>query len=566
MIDKFARAFHDRESTALTLLTYGIAVNGLAIIALPMLATLLAHHAAHFYNVRVSFDLESILGLTLLYLSGLVRRRKRTAWTVTMLLYMLILVSSLLRLDVIIRAPHWHGLIPLISNVLLPLAVVSGLGYYHQSFTVKSDIRSFALTLRFAVLVMMVTFAYGIIGFTLMDQHDFHHEITLVEAAHRTIDQFGLTTDHDLVPYTRRAHAFTDSLSILSIGSVAYVFISLFQPIRAHLVDQEPKRKKMKQLLEEFPASSEDFFKLWPHDKIYFFNQRQTASLAYGVRGGMALVVGDPCGNPRHFDKLLDEFDEYCRINDWSPVMVHTEPRFTELYKRHGFNLQKIGEEAVLDLGQFMQTTRSAKYFRQIRNRFTKLEYTAELLMPPHSAETIARLQAISQEWLSRPGRAERTFMMGYFSAEYVQQAPVMVLRDAAGQIQAFINQIPSFDPDEANFDMLRHAQISTGNSNDYILMCFIEALHAQGFKRLNLGLCPLSGLDEKDTPNDEPSVINGALRFMYANGDRFYSFSGLRRFKAKYEPNWSSRYIAYRGRVGAFTKALNALNRAMKP
>jgi len=346
---------------------------------------------------------------------------------------------------------------------------------------------------------------------------------------------------------------------------VVYVFISLFQPIRAHLVDQEPKRRNMQQLLEEFPASSEDFFKLWPHDKIYFFNQRQTAGLAYGVRGGLALVVGDPCGNPRHFDQLLDEFDEYCRVNDWSPVFVHTEPRFTDLYKRHGFHLQKIGEEAVLELDAFMQTTSRNKYFRQIRNRFTKLEYTAELLQPPHNSAVVSRLHTISQEWLSRPGRAERTFMMGYFSAEYIQQAPVMVLRDQSGQIQAFINQIPSFDEQEANFDMLRHAHIAAGNSNDYIMMRFIEELHAQGFERLNLGLCPLSGLDEKDE-HGEPSVVNGALRFVYANGDRFYSFSGLRRFKAKYEPNWSSRYIAYRGRVGAFTKVLNALNRAMKP
>ena len=46
----------------------------------------------------------------------------------------------------------------------------------------------------------------------------------------------------------------------------------------------------------------------------------------------------------------------------------------------------------------------------------------------------------------------------------------------------------------------------------------------------------------------------------------RFYSFSGLHRFKQKYEPNWSDRYIAYKKGVRGFTRTVTALNVAMKP
>jgi lysylphosphatidylglycerol synthetase-like protein (DUF2156 family) len=51
----------------------------------------------------------------------------------------------------------------------------------------------------------------------------------------------------------------------------------------------------------------------------------------------------------------------------------------------------------------------------------------------------------------------------------------------------------------------------------------------------------------------------------VYSNGDRFYSFSGLHRFKDKYHPDWQDRYIAYPGGVRNFTRILTALNRAMK-
>jgi phosphatidylglycerol lysyltransferase len=76
------------------------------------------------------------------------------------------------------------------------------------------------------------------------------------------------------------------------------------------------------------------------------------------------------------------------------------------------------------------------------------------------------------------------------------------------------------------------------------------------------LGLCPLAGLDAK---TEEASLMDGALRFLYANGDRFYSFSGLQRFKSKYHPAWEPRYIAYPGGVRNFTRIVAALNRTMK-
>ena len=124
------------------------------------------------------------------------------------------------------------------------------------------------------------------------------------------------------------------------------------------------------------------------------------------------------------------------------------------------------------------------------------------------------------------------------------------------------MNQIPSYDDKEANFDFLRHSSDAPSNSNDFLLMRFASLLLEQGFERLNMGLCPLSGLDDAD---EERGVIDNALRFVYANGDRFYSFSGLRRFKAKYEPSWESRYIAYKGGIRGFTRALTALNRTLR-
>ncbi|HEY8999112.1 MAG TPA: phosphatidylglycerol lysyltransferase domain-containing protein [Candidatus Saccharimonadales bacterium] len=564
------RARH--EALILRLVAYGVAVQGVLVIISTLheqlsLRDVLRLHLHSIHPISSTFagfgvGVQLLIGLGLLYVSLYLARRKRTAWLLAVGLYACLLVANVFRW--LSETPSR----PLIGvsfryDIALPALLVGLLILYRHAFTVKSDVRSFALSLRASFLVLFATFCYGVTGFILLDTRDFHQEITFFGAMQHTIDQFGLTTAHQLIPHTRRAKIFLDSLSTISVGAVVYCFLALFQPIRARFTDQSGNRALAKTLLDRYPAVSEDFFKLWPHDKVYFFNRQHTAGVAYAVRSGVALVVGDPFGEPTALDQLLSEFDELCRTNDWAVAYVHTEPPLSETYKRHGFSLQKIGEEAVLDLAHFEASVRNDKYFRQIRNKFEKQGYAAEMLTPPHNDAVLRRLHAISHDWLQQPGRDERRFMMGFFSEAYMQECNVMVLRDAAGTIQAFVNQIPSYASDEANFDLLRHTHEALGNSNDYLLMCFIGHLRKEGLvSKLNLGLCPLAGLDARD---DERSVVDSALRFVYANGDRFYSFSGLHRFKAKYQPEWQSRYVAYRGGLRGFTRAMNALNRAMK-
>ncbi len=546
-----------RPEVILNLVSFGVLANGLILLLDSLREQLFLHDVPLITGVVTSFPV--LEGITLIYLATLLRRRKRTAWLVVLPVYSFILFTGIVR-GVILADHHLVAFGP-IRNLLLPLIVVYGLVRYRSLFNVKSDVRSFTLALRTTLLVLLVAFAYGVLGFILMDHHDFHQQISVWEAAHRTIDQFDLTTSGELHTYSRRAALFMDSLSIISIGAVAYSFLAIFQPLRARLTDETHNRDEVKTLLEKHPATSEDFFKLWPHDKQYFINRTHTAALAYHVQNGVALCAGDPAGKHADFPGLLKQFHEFCKVNDWLPALIHTEEHFTDLYIKQGYNVQKIGEEAVLYLKPYQETVRGSKYFRQIRNKFEKKGYTTELLQPPHNDALMQRLHDVSADWLTLPGRSERGFMMGFFNAEYLQQCPIMVLRDAAGTIQAFVNQIPSFDKHEANYDLLRHTKQSLTNSNDFLLMQFIDYATEAGFERFNLGLCPLSGLDSNDQEN---TAIDSLLKFVYANGDRFYSFSGLRRFKGKYEPTWKSRYIAYRGGIRNFTRTVNALNKAL--
>jgi len=517
----------------------------------------------HFHDIDSLFlTVPVFIGLSHIYLGTVLFRRKYTAW-----LTMLVLLAVSIVIDGLALLSRGHRTvltvygISIVIRMFLTALIAVLLIIARPAFQVRSDMVAFRRAAVTSLTVLFVTLVYGIAGFLLLDKRDFHQEITVLTAVHETIDQFGITTPN-LVARTARARWFTDSLSVISWGALLYVALAFFQPIRfwSQTVSSS-RRQQVEALLKKYPSDVDDFFKLWPHDKHYFFDTTHEAGVAYRVVNGVALVVSDPFGNPKRFLELYRSFQEFCFVNDWRIAAIHVGDRHRTLYEKLGMRLQKIGEEAILDLETYQQSAND-KYFRQIRNRFTKLGYHVELAEAPHDQVLLDKLARISHAWLERPGRAERGFMMGYHTAEYIQQSMVALLYDDQHTVRGFMNIVPAYEDGVANYDMLRCDAKALGNSNDFLLMGAIELLQQRGVRVLNLGLCPLKGLDEKQ---ENASVIDVTLRFIYANGDRFYSFRGLQRFKDKYHPAWEDRYIAYSGNPTNFALVMRALAKAMK-
>ncbi len=547
-----------RNRLKLNLIAALAAVSGIVTLSSTLAAL------AHLHRIGIVLTdahLTVLAGLSLIYLATLLRRGKRNAWLISLPVYVYLILRNFQHFFVDFRVDEHY--IAAALNLLLPLVTLGLLVVYRGSFTVRSETRSFTVALRRSALILLIALLYGIIGFSLMDEHDFYQEIGPATAAHYTIDQFNLTTSQQLTAHTKRARLFVDSLAAISAGALFYTAVSLFAPIRFRLLHSRSDHELARAITRRRALTSEDFFKLWPADKNYFFSPDRRGFIAYRVVGGVALAVGDPLGPTDSVSAVLANFLDYCWLNDWVPAFIHTERRWLKLYEKHGLSSQKIGEEALVDIRHFNQNVATNKYFRHIRNKFTKQGYSCEMLVPPHSEAVINRLKSITHDWLEVPGKTERGFMMGFFSEAYLQQCRLMVLRDGEGNIQTFLNQVPSFKTGEANFDFLRSSGQAPTNANDFLMINFFRQLGEQGIRRVNMGLSPLTGLGWDELA--DRTATDGLLHFVYDAADRFYSFQGLARFKSKYEPEWADRFVVYRGGFAGFSRTMNALLRAMR-
>jgi phosphatidylglycerol lysyltransferase len=72
------------------------------------------------------------------------------------------------------------------------------------------------------------------------------------------------------------------------------------------------------------------------------------------------------------------------------------------------------------------------------------------------------------------------------------------------------------------------------------------------------MGMAPFAGI------GDEPgaSLEERAIHELYQRLNRFFSYKGLRSFKAKYEPEWEGRYLAYGGGPLGLARTTVALTR----
>lgn len=452
---------------------------------------------------------------------------------------------------------HFAGARDLAAGVSSALAAVA-LILLRGLFRVGSATPSLWLALKRAAISIAAAAVYGTAGFWLLEPHEFGRNFHWWQALANTFRVMLLVGDPGLSPRTPYANWFLDSLELLTGAALFYCGFVLFRPVAYRFFVNEQDRERARRIAERYGRSGLDFFKHWP-DKSLFFSSSRRSFLAYRVAGHFALILGDPVGPEDDLEQTVRQFATFCRERGWRFGFHQASAGRLALYRRLGFRALRIGDDALVDLGQFSLQGSAMKEFRNTVARLDRLGYRVARFDPPLPPALLEELKAVSDEWLSIPGNRERRFTLGRFDTAYVRSTIVYAVFDGEGRVAAFLNLIPSYREGLATVDLMRRRAGAANGVMDYLFAKAFLDLKQRGYSYFSLGMAPLAEPGAQDEPTPEERLLQWTLR-------RFPSLfraASLRRFKAKYAHQWEPLYDIYLSRwdLPRFALALRSVS-----
>ena len=252
----------------------------------------------------------------------------------------------------------------------------------------------------------------------------------------------------------------------------------------------------------------------------------------------------DPVGPPAEWQELVWRFLEQARAHGGRISFYQVRPQTLPLYLDAGLRVFKLGEYASVPLSGFSLEGKIRAPLRQALNRAEREGLTLELLDEREVEGHLTELRAISDDWLAEHRTAEKGFSLGSFNESYVARTSVAVVRQQ-GRTVAFATLMTTDLKAEVSVDLMRQLRDAPGGTMDFLFTRLLLHFQSQGFERFGLGMAPLSGMATHPLAPGWHRVG----RLLFAHGENFYNFQGLRAFKEKFAP-WEPRYLATPGGI----------------
>ena len=328
------------------------------------------------------------------------------------------------------------------------------------------------------------------------------------------------------------------------IPALCYITVGALARDKHFSFGEKFNQERFQNFLQSFPNKNLNASLAFLGDKLLYYYQENGVDkvvFQFALEDGKAVVMGEPIGEERYFPAAISSFTAEAEEKNLTPLFYEVGQDLTLLLHNHGYEFMKFGESAKVPLSDFDLVGKSGKKFRAAVNKIENKGYSFQVQYPPFSDAFLQDLEKISDAWLS--GRQEKGFSLGFFDKGYLSLAPIACVLDSEGHVQAFSNFLVCNGEKEASIDLMRYNPDTESNGiMDYLFVEIFLYFKEKGVEYFDLGMAPLSNVGQ-----EEHSFFQEKLAFLvYAFTNRFYSFSGLRKYKDKFSPLWEARYLSY--------------------
>ncbi|MGE0409454.1 MAG: phosphatidylglycerol lysyltransferase domain-containing protein, partial [Amphiplicatus sp.] len=151
-------------------------------------------------------------------------------------------------------------------------------------------------------------------------------------------------------------------------------------------------------------------------DVAFLFSPTDKSFLGYAVAGASLVALAAPVGQPEERRALLSAFCDLAARENLKPVIYAAPASLLPDLLDLGFKVEKIGENAVIDLENFSLAGKARESVRYANRRLTqRLGAHFQVHEPPHPPALYDRLRPVSDAWLAFHKSGEKRFSLGRY-------------------------------------------------------------------------------------------------------------------------------------------------------
>ncbi|TML94118.1 MAG: DUF2156 domain-containing protein [Actinobacteria bacterium] len=494
----------------------------------PLLFASLAPEHVH----GVSEALVAPLGLALLVVARGLARRKRRAWQAALLVLVWLVALHL---------QHGFGY-GAIATAIVAVALLAR----RQDFDAQGDPASHPRLALRAFVFGSVILSYSVSALwanRVMADQPFTLGFAVRETARGAVGANATGSAHLSGSF---GEWFPLSLLMLTVCAVGFLLVDWLAPWRYRHAQEIRHRRLTHDLVAAWGVDTLAPFVL-RGDKSYFFDDEETAFVAYKVVGGVAIVSGDPIGPPERFAELVGSFLRFARTRDWRVAILGASEAALGVYRSHGLHALYHGDEAVVDTATFSLEGRPIRKVRQSVHRLERAGYTASALRPSEVGAPLRReLEELARAW--RGAQPERGFVMALDTLFRLddEDAVFIVGRAADGSVAGFLHFAVCRRGAALSLSSMPRLRTTPNGFNEWLVCSAIDWARTEGFRRVSLNFAPFAALL---APEAELSTLQRIERRALLRLKGRFQLDNLLLFNRKFFPQWERRFVVYERR-----------------
>ncbi|MFE7466891.1 phosphatidylglycerol lysyltransferase domain-containing protein [Streptomyces sp. NPDC057499] len=487
-------------------------------------------------------------GVVALFLAITMRRRKRAAWILNLVvsaLFLLIFALAMVFPEVRRYTQNWVSL-------ALTAAFVLALLLGRREFYAKGDRSNPKLAAAVAVGGLLVTSLIAAALVTLTntaphgDRASFpdrwrYGALRLVSVADNDAAFPGITTP-----------GWVDvSINVLSTLLLIAVVYAAFRSRRAVDPLTGEDEARLRALLERHgERDSLGYFAL-RREKSVIWSPTGKAAVVYRVVGGVSLASGDPIGDPEAWPGAIGPWLAEAREHGWIPAAMGVSEEAGTIYARHGLDALELGDEAIVETADFTLEGRAMRTVRQAYNRVRRAGYEVTVRRHADIPEAeMAELVRRADDW--RDGATERGFSMalGRLGDPADGRCVMLECRDAPGpdgapgRLRAVLSFVP-WGPNGLSLDLMRRDRDSENGLMEFMVIELLRRADEIGITQVSLNFAMFRSVFERGSRLGAGPVLR-LWRSLLSFFSRWWQIESLYRANAKYRPIWEPRFMLF--------------------